>query len=194
MLRLRLCLLAALLWLPQAQAADQPGRTEAAGQNGLPVIAVAELPAEARDKLRFIKQGGPFSYDRDGVVFMNYERVLPRQTRGYYREYTVKTPGTRNRGARRIVCGPLPEGNSEKGSERDEAQGARSGATEKTSKASFGGDSPTRYDGSTYHEGRRESEHRTTQRFARAATLMEFPECYYTADHYQSFKRIREQP
>jgi len=213
MLRLRLCLLAALLWLPQVQAAGQAGRTGAAGQNGLPVIAVAELPAEARDTLRVIKQGGPFSYGRDGAVFMNYERALPSQSRGYYREYTVKTPGARNRGARRIVCGPPPEGNSGKGSERDEAQGLRSfawpidygwqktpaeslvsGATEKTSKASFGGDSPSGYVGTTYHEGGQESEHRTTQRFARAATLTEFPECYYTADHYQSFKRIREQP
>lgn len=176
MLRLRLCLLVTLLWLPQAQAADRPGRTEAAGQNVLPAISVAELPAEARNTLRAIKQGGTFAYERDGVVFKNYERMLPKQPSGYYHEYTVKTPGSRNRGARRIVCGPLPEGNSGKGSERDEAQGVRSGATD------------------TYHEGRRESEHRTTQRFARAATLTEFPECYYTADHYQSFKRIREQP
>ncbi|MFZ5523961.1 MAG: ribonuclease domain-containing protein [Pseudomonadota bacterium] len=109
MSRLRLCLLAALLWLPQVQAADRTERAEAAGHNGLPVIAVAELPAEARDTLRVIKQGGPFAYDRDGMVFKNYERILPQQPRNYYREYTVKTPGSRNRGARRIVCGPLPE-------------------------------------------------------------------------------------
>ena len=95
------------------------------GQDGLSVIAVAELPDEARDTLRDIRQGGPFAYERDGVVFKNYERMLPKQPRGYYHEYTVKTPGARNRGARRIVCGPLPE-------------------------------------------------------------------CYYTADHYQTFKRIRE--
>lgn len=113
---LRLWLLASLLWLPQVQAAEQ---------GGLPVIAVAELPAEARDTLRTIRQGGPFAYDRDGVVFKNYERILPKQPRGYYREYTVKTPGLRHRGARRIVCGPPVE-------------------------------------------------------------------CYYTADHYKTFKRIRE--
>ena len=94
----------------------------------LPVIAVSELPAEARETLRVIKQGGPFPYDRDGTEFRNYERLLPRHARGYYREYTVETPGARNRGGRRIVCGgPIPE-------------------------------------------------------------------CYYSADHYLSFKRIREQP
>ncbi|HCI53687.1 MAG TPA: ribonuclease [Gallionella sp.] len=69
------------------------------------VIAAADLPAEARATLHAIHQGGPFAYDRDGVVFGNYERVLPRQARGYYHEYTVKTPGARNRGARRIIAG-----------------------------------------------------------------------------------------
>ncbi len=118
---LRPWLLAALLWLPQVQAAA--AAEDAA--SGLPVVAAAELPAEARDTLRAIKQGGPFAYERDGVVFKNYERVLPRQTRGYYHEYTVKTPGLRHRGARRIVCGQPVE-------------------------------------------------------------------CYYTADHYKTFKRIRE--
>ena len=108
-------LLALLLWLPQVQA----------GQAELAVIAMAELPAEARVTLQAIKRGGPFVYERDGVVFRNYERILPQQPRGYYREYTVKTPGARNRGARRIVCGPPVE-------------------------------------------------------------------CYYSADHYQTFKRIRE--
>lgn len=95
------------------------------GKGAIEVIAVAELPAEAHDTLRAIKQGGPFAHQRDGVVFRNFERILPKQPRGYYREYTVKTPGARNRGARRIVCG-------------------------------------------------------------------EPVECYYTADHYQTFKRIRE--
>jgi len=108
-------LLALLLWLPQVQA----------GQAELAVIAMAELPAEARVTLQAIKRGGPFVYERDGVVFRNYERILPQQPRGYYREYTVKTPGARNRGARRIVCGKPVE-------------------------------------------------------------------CYYSADHYQTFKRIRE--
>ena len=108
-------LLALLLWLPQVQAV----------QAELAVIAMAELPAEARVTLQAIKRGGPFVYERDGVVFRNYERILPKQTRSYYREYTVKTPGARNRGARRIVCGKPVE-------------------------------------------------------------------CYYSADHYQTFKRIRE--
>jgi len=54
-----------------------------------------------------IYQGGPFRYDKDGAVFGNRERILPAKNRGYYREYTVKTPGERSRGARRIVCGGL---------------------------------------------------------------------------------------
>lgn len=92
---------------------------------GMPFIVASDLPAEARDTLHIIKRGGPFTYERDDVVFGNYERILPEQPRGYYHEYTVKTPGVNNRGARRIVCGPPVE-------------------------------------------------------------------CYYTADHYQTFKRIQE--
>ncbi|MDP2804784.1 MAG: ribonuclease [Gallionellaceae bacterium] len=88
-------------------------------------ILLVELPPQARDTFHLIKQGGPFPYPRDGVVFGNRERQLPLQSRNYYREYTVKTPGAHNRGARRIVCGVVPE-------------------------------------------------------------------CYYTGDHYQSFKRIKE--
>lgn len=114
---LRLGLLAVLLWFPQVQTAG--------AAQGIPVITIAGLPAEARATLHAIKLGGPFVYERDGAEFGNYERILPRQPRGYYREYTVKTPGMHNRGARRIVCGPPVE-------------------------------------------------------------------CYYTADHYQTFKRIQE--
>lgn len=88
-------------------------------------VAVSALPPEAKDTLRLIKLGGPFPYSRDGVVFGNFEKRLPKQRRGYYREYTVKTPGLRSRGARRIVCGQSAE-------------------------------------------------------------------CYYTDDHYETFKRIRE--
>lgn len=88
-------------------------------------ITVAQLPPEARETLQRIKQGGPFPYDRDGIEFKNRERRLPPRERGYYREYTVKTPGISHRGPRRIVCGVLPE-------------------------------------------------------------------CYYTDDHYRSFKRIKE--
>jgi ribonuclease T1 len=72
-------------------------------------VALSTLPAEAKETLRRIKQGGPFSSPRDGVVFGNYEKRLPKAQRGYYHEYTVKTPGARNRGARRIVCGKPAE-------------------------------------------------------------------------------------
>ena len=68
-------------------------------------IRVADLPAEAREVLVRIRDGGPFRYDRDGVVFGNREHRLPSERRGYYHEYTVPTPGAANRGARRIVCG-----------------------------------------------------------------------------------------
>jgi ribonuclease T1 len=121
-LRLIWIVLAATLMLPlQAQSAP-PAQ---GGQEALSVIAVAELPVEARETLQVIKGNGPFPFPRDGGVFNNFELVLPEHQRGYYHEYTVATPGANNRGVRRIVCGPLPE-------------------------------------------------------------------CYYTADHYQTFKRIRE--
>ena len=94
------------------------------------MIALEELPAEAQQTERLIRSGGPFPHAKDGAVFGNRERLLPRQSRGYYREYTVKTPGARDRGARRIVCG------------------------------------------------------------GRNATAPEA--CYYTADHYASFKRIAQ--
>jgi ribonuclease T1 len=122
MLRLMWIVMAAMLLLPLESQSAVPIQ---GGQEALSTIAVAELPAEARDVLHAIKQGGPFAYPRDGVVFNNFERVLPEQKRGYYHEYAVATSGASNRGVRRIVCGPLPE-------------------------------------------------------------------CYYTADHYQTFKRIRE--
>jgi ribonuclease T1 len=92
------------------------------------VVALATLPPEARATEQLIRHGGPFAHAKDGSVFGNRERQLPRQARGYYREYTVKTPGAHDRGARRIVCG------------------------------------------------------------GRSATAPEA--CYYTSDHYASFKRI----
>jgi ribonuclease T1 len=91
-------------------------------------IAAQDLPAEARATLEHIRAGGPFPYERDGVVFSNRERLLPPAPRGYYHEYTVPTPGVKSRGARRIVCG------------------------------------------------------------GHAATLAE---CYYSDDHYQSFRKIQ---
>ena len=71
----------------------------------LPEIARQQLPQEARQTLRLIQQGGPFPYSKDGSVFGNYEKRLPPQARGHYREYTVPTPGARNRGAQRIIAG-----------------------------------------------------------------------------------------
>ena len=67
--------------------------------------SLASLPPEARTTHRLILAGGPFPYRKDGTVFGNRERLLPRAQRGFYREYTVPTPGSRDRGARRIVCG-----------------------------------------------------------------------------------------
>lgn len=96
--------------------------------DGVPTVALSALPAEARQTQQLILAGGPFPYSKDGTVFFNRERLLPPQRRGYYREYTVTTPGARDRGARRIVCG---------------------------------GEVPTTPDA-----------------------------CYYTADHYASFRRI----
>jgi len=68
-------------------------------------MALGELPAQGQETYQRITQGGPFPYGKDGSVFGNRERLLPARTRGYYREYTVKTPGSRDRGARRIICG-----------------------------------------------------------------------------------------
>ena len=92
-------------------------------------IAVGDLPREAREVLAEIKADGPFRYERDGVVFGNREHRLPAQSRSYYHEYTVPTPGVKGRGGRRIVCG-----------------GPRTAPNA----------------------------------------------CYYTSDHYQTFRRIRE--
>lgn len=72
-------------------------------------VSVADLPREARQTLALIKEGGPFPYERDGIVFGNFEKRLPPQTRGYYREYTVKSPWRRDRGPRRIVAGERGE-------------------------------------------------------------------------------------
>ena len=71
-------------------------------------VPVARLPAEAQATHRLILDGGPFPYSKDGSVFGNRERSLPAKRRGHYHEYTVRTPGSRDRGARRIVCGGNP--------------------------------------------------------------------------------------
>ncbi len=81
----------------------QAKNTEAAGAAA--TVSLAQLPAEARKTDALIRSGGPFPYRKDGTVFGNRERLLPKKARGHYREYTVPTPGSRDRGARRIVCG-----------------------------------------------------------------------------------------
>ncbi len=78
--------------------ADVPTRISA-------TVRLAELPPQGRETYQRIREGGPFPYEKDGTVFGNRERLLPAEKRGFYREYTVKTPGSRDRGARRIVCG-----------------------------------------------------------------------------------------
>jgi ribonuclease T1 len=85
-----------------AAAISVQARTAA---SDLPTVALKDLPTEARQTEQLIRSGGPFPYSKDGIVFGNRERVLPREKRGFYREYTVKTPGSRDRGPRRIVCG-----------------------------------------------------------------------------------------
>lgn len=113
-----------------ALAAALFAATMAARATGLlPDVVLADLPPEAREVNALIRKGGPFHYDRDGVVFGNREKILPAEPRGYYHEYTVRTPGELSRGARRIICGGPPR--------KPEA-------------------------------------------------------CWYTSDHYQSFRRIRE--
>jgi ribonuclease T1 len=111
-----------------------PAKTasEEALQDSAPfaTVALGTLPVQAQQTHRLVLQGGPFPYSKDGSVFGNRERLLPRKARGYYREYTVPTPGSRDRGARRLVCG---------------------------------GERP-----------------------------VEPEACYYTADHYASFKRITQ--
>jgi ribonuclease T1 len=71
----------------------------------LQTVTLTALPAQGRDMMALIEKGGPFKYDKDGTVFGNREKLLPARQRGYYREYTVRTPGESSRGARRIVCG-----------------------------------------------------------------------------------------
>ena len=96
--------LAVCLWLllGVAFAGSALARTT---PGALPEVALADLPKEARDLRASIGTGGPFHYSRDGVVFGNREKILPAMPRGYYHEYTVRTPGARDRAARRMVCG-----------------------------------------------------------------------------------------
>ena len=84
------------------------GPTERPADGASATIRWTELPRQGQETYELIRQGGPFPYDKDGSVFFNRERMLPAGKRGYWREYTVKTPGSRDRGARRIVCGGPP--------------------------------------------------------------------------------------
>ena len=99
--------LAVVLWQQHTTAPTNttgPTTTTQGGTTALPGF----LPMEARATLETIARGGPFEHSQDGVVFGNYEGLLPQQPRGYYHEYTVETPGARTRGARRIITGGMP--------------------------------------------------------------------------------------
>jgi ribonuclease T1 len=87
-----------------SSAAPEPGAA-ADNPSTLPEVRESALPAEARNTLALIRAGGPYRYSQDNQTFGNFERILPRKDRGYYREYTVPTPGESDRGARRIVAG-----------------------------------------------------------------------------------------
>ncbi|MFP6556952.1 ribonuclease [Paraburkholderia sp. B3] len=89
----------------QAQARSTPSAQSDYAAADIGRVATAQLPPEAVNTLGLIAADGPYPYEKDGVVFGNYERMLPSHRRGYYHEYTVPTPHARNRGARRIVCG-----------------------------------------------------------------------------------------
>lgn len=99
-------LFAATLTGPVPVAAKGPLDRPAEGT--VATVRLADLPRQGRETFELIRQGGPFPYEKDGSVFFNRERLLPAGKRGYWREYTVKTPGSRDRGARRIVCGGPP--------------------------------------------------------------------------------------
>jgi len=89
----------------QPQLRDTAPETLRRVQPSLADISAKDLPQEARETLKLIEKGGPYPFDRDGIVFGNFEKRLPIKERGYYQEFTVKTPGVKHRGARRIVAG-----------------------------------------------------------------------------------------
>jgi ribonuclease T1 len=98
----RTAVILAAIWLAVIAAS---GRVCARTAPDPATIPFAELPAEAQSLLASIAEGGPFPYQRDGIVFGNRETLLPPHSHGYYHEYTVPTPGVKTRGARRIICG-----------------------------------------------------------------------------------------
>ncbi|MCY0929875.1 guanine-specific ribonuclease N1 and T1 [Streptomyces sp. H27-H1] len=85
--------------------AASPNAATPGWAKGMATVRAAALPQQARDVLVLIDKGGPYQYRQDGTVFGNFEKALPQKKRGYYHEFTVKTPGERDRGARRIVTG-----------------------------------------------------------------------------------------
>ena len=91
--------------MPFTAQAFWGGASAGKSAHGLDEILVAQLPPEGRATLALIKQGGPFPFPRDGIVFGNYEQRLPARARGYYHEYTIPTPGVHHRGARRLISG-----------------------------------------------------------------------------------------
>ena len=98
-------LLAALALL----ATPWPAEAQRESRPPIATVSRADLPPEARETLALIRKGGPYPHQRDGITFSNRERVLPAKPRGYYREFTVRTPGAKTRGARRIVAGEAGE-------------------------------------------------------------------------------------
>ncbi|ACD19067.1 ribonuclease [Paraburkholderia phytofirmans] len=86
---------------PPAASASAP----AVASGALGTVTKTQLPAEATETLRLIKAGGPFPFSEDGVVFRNSAALLQQHPRGYYHTYTVRTPGSTDRGQRRIICG-----------------------------------------------------------------------------------------
>ena len=98
----------AVLAMPGPAAAQRDNAPSAAQdrvQFSLADVSVKALPPEARETLQLIEKGGPYAFDRDGIVFGNFEKRLPIKERGYYHEFTVRTPGVKHRGERRIVTG-----------------------------------------------------------------------------------------
>ena len=96
---------AAVFFVTLAAPTESLAKEALPAQSASQTVTLADLPRQGRETYELILKGGPFAYDKDGTVFGNRERNLPAQKRGYYREYTVKTPYARNRGAKRIVCG-----------------------------------------------------------------------------------------
>ncbi len=98
--------LAVVGYCARVSTVDRPASPAAATPvSGLATVRLDQLPKEAAQTLALVDKGGPFPYDRDGITFANQERLLPKRPNGYYKEYTVPTPGSKDRGARRLIVG-----------------------------------------------------------------------------------------